>query len=101
MPTPPTPQHDISGDSLRELIKAAKKLPTKPVGTICNLFRTTKASNGGDGYTYTMKIEDGLYVQCFGECKKAGQTCTLGIIVVRPEGEDPSIRISCNCFPPG
>lgn len=97
------PQTEIRGDSLEKLIKEAEKLPGKPTGTICNLFRTDKASPGGDGYSRTVKLREGLYVQCFGECKERGKKCEPVIDFIRASDEPPEfswIVLKCLCREP-
>jgi hypothetical protein len=48
-----------------------------------------------------LKIDEDLYVQCFGECKERGEHCTLGFAIVRDSDEEPessAIEIRCKCF---
>jgi hypothetical protein len=94
---------EIRGENLEELIKKAEKLPPKPTGTLCNLFRTHQPSEGGNGYSHTIGIKRGLYVQCFGECKEKGKICQSVIEYIKLSEEPPEdafIRIKCVCKEP-
>jgi hypothetical protein len=94
---PTTPTHHISGKSLADLIAAVQALPTEPVGTMCNMIKTSKPSAGGDGYSHTRQIAKDLYVQCYGECRTRGEVCTLGWVDI---DNKERWSLGCNCFPP-
>ena len=94
---------EIKGESLEELIHKAEKLPTKPTGTLCNLFRTHQHSQGGNGYSHTIGIKKGLYVQCFGECKEKGRVCEPVLEYIKVSEDPPEysfVRIRCACKEP-
>jgi hypothetical protein len=94
---------EIRAESLEGLIKEAEKLPHKPTGTVCNLFRASKPSNGGDGYSYTIKLKHDLFVQCFGECKEKGRICEPVVEFIRNSEDPPELsflRIKCLCKEP-
>jgi len=93
-------ENKIRGSDLDDLIDKVRKLPKKPVGTMCTMVQTSRPSDGGNGYSWTLPIVEGLYVQCFGECKKKGEACQPFIVSVAPADELYSFVIGCDCGPP-